>query len=159
MRILMIIAACDLTGLLPTIGQVVEPYYQFRDGGAEVVLASPDGGDPVATTASSDSLAPSIRFRRDRHAREAFADTLCLEQVFAEDFDAAYYIGPSEKLPPGGDNLVSKIVQQLLALGKPIALVSADFGAGLMIKGASPRSAALALLGTLATGFEQKLKS
>ena len=159
MRILMIIAACDRTGSLPTIGQVVEPYYQFRDCGAEVVLASPEGGAPVATSASLNVSGPSLRFRSDHHAREAFADTLCLEQVFAEDFDAAYYIGPAQKIQPGSDDLVSKIVQRLLALGKPVALVSAHFGKGLMIQGASPRSAALALVGTLATGFEPALKS
>ena len=149
MRILMIIAPRDETSSLPTIGQVVEPYYQFRDSGAEVVLASPDGGAPVATASLADVKGPSLRFRADYQAREAFTDTLRLEQVFAEDFDAAYCIGFSEQIARASNQPIAVLVDKLFALGKPVALVSDCRGAGLMITGSSPRSAALALISVI----------
>ncbi len=104
------------------------PYYVTKDRGIEVVLASPAGGaapvDPKSEVASA--LAPSVRrYRADPLARADVADTLRLEQVCPEDFDAAFY--------PGGHGVLwdlancpdsASLLLAMLGAGKPVALVS-----------------------------------
>jgi putative intracellular protease/amidase len=96
MRILMIVAPGERDNGLFTLEQLIEPYFWFRDGGAEVVFASPEGGEPISLSPGQKSSASVLRFRKDHFAREALTDTLCLDQVFAEDFEAAYCIGAPE---------------------------------------------------------------
>jgi putative intracellular protease/amidase len=149
MRILVIVAPdCRDSGLL-TIEQIVEPYFRFRDNGLEVVFASLEGGEPISISAGPTPSDTVLRFRRDRVAREALTDTLSLDQVFAEDFQAAYCIGSPEMLAPSGDRPASKLIAQLLVGGRPVAVVSAGQSDGLMITGASPPLAASALIGAL----------
>src|SRR5215468_1267626 len=64
-------------------------YYVFKDAGAEITLTSPGGGQPPIDPQSDGTG----RFKSDRVARTALADTLGLEQVAPEDFDAVFYVG------------------------------------------------------------------
>jgi hypothetical protein len=114
----------------------------------EVVLASLHGGQPISISRGGGSSDP-VRLRRDRLAREALADTLSLDQVFADDFQATYCIGPAEFFTRPGDHPAARLVARLLASGKPVAVISSGRGLGLMITGASQILAADALLGTL----------
>lgn len=71
-----------------------DPYYTFADAGLEVVLTSPAGGMPPVRRASRAPHLPSqsaVRLRSDHVTRNLLADTLELSQVFAEDFQGAYY--------------------------------------------------------------------
>ena len=71
-------------------------YYAFEDGGAGLTLASPRGGEPPlgrARRSAADSLAGVARFKNDPVARTLFADTIRLDQAYADDFDAAYFAG------------------------------------------------------------------
>jgi len=155
MRIL--IHMCILMILVPDsqdrprlkIGQVIEPYYLFRDRGTEVVFASPAGGAPVSTAAGQERATAVRRLRDDHLAREALADTLSLDQVSAADFQAAFCIGPSEQLGAGGDHPTSLVIAQLLDAGKPVAMLSDSGGVRLLITGDAPGPAARALLGAL----------
>jgi putative intracellular protease/amidase len=149
MRILMIVAPGGRDNGLFTLEQLIEPYFWFRDGGAEVVFASPEGGEPISLSPGQTPSASVLRFRKDHFAREALTDTLCLDQVFAEDFEAAYCIGAPEILAPAGNHSASRLIVELLASGRPVAVVSSGAGEGLMITGSSPLLAANALLGTL----------
>ena len=149
MRILLIIAPVSGDSGQLTIEQIIEPYFRFRDNGLEVVFASPSGGEPVSIRAGPTPSDIMLRFRSDREAREALTDTLSLDQVFAEDFHAAYCVGAPELLSPSGDEPTSRLLAQLLASGRPIAVVSSSSSDGLMITGASPSLAATALIGAL----------
>ncbi len=139
-------------------------YYALVDAGAEIVLASPDGGSPwgrLARRGLEDGTPLSGRLQADRIVREAMTDTLSLDQIFPDDFAAAFCVGepgPVWKADPG--NPAGGTVGRLLMAGKPVAVVPSGFdlaphgaGEGLVITGGSSRSpllAARALLAALA---------
>jgi hypothetical protein len=154
-RILMIIVPDSLDRPLLQIGQVIEPYYLFRDSGAVVVLASPDGGSPISTANRQDQTPAVRRLQRDHLAREALAETLSLDQVSADDFQAAFCIGACELIGSGGDHPVSLLTAQLLDAGKPVAMLSDTNGVRLLITGNAPRPAAQALLGALSSSSSE----
>jgi putative intracellular protease/amidase len=131
-------------------------YYTLRDANAELVLASPEGGYPLALSrVDREDSAPVLqRFRLDRVAREEVADTLGTDQVFAADFDAAFCIGATGT--PGHD-VTAVLIAALLACGKPVVIMADaarvarhEAGQGMLIvtgAGGSPEAAAHALLG------------
>jgi hypothetical protein len=140
---------------------LLSAYYVFRDADAEVVLASPTGGYLRIAVAREDkhqSAQVMRRFRADRAARNQLTDTLCLAQVCAADFDAAYCIGtPGPLWHPGRETPASRLISSFLASGKPVAIIakhveSAPNGAGegLLITGDSAGTQVLAAHALLA---------
>lgn len=134
------------------------PYYRFADAGVEVVLASPDGGDPLMRAADGGRRAGSElarRFDLDRQGREALIDTLSLDRVDPADFDAAFCIGGGD----AGETRPLPVLSALLAAGKPVATLpqwtapgAPIPGEGLLLIGEGPQApnlAAEALLGAL----------
>lgn len=103
------------------------PYYTFIDSGAEVVLASPKGGQPPLDPKSE--LADfqtelTHRFQADTDAQAQLASTVKLDTVKQDDFDAVFY--------PGGHgplwdltNLNSSInlIESFYQAEKPISFV------------------------------------
>ena len=76
--------------------EFTSPYYVFKDAGAEVVLASPKGGQPPLDPKSNeaDSQTDSTRrFAKDDAAQQQLAHTLPLKQINAADFDGVFYSG------------------------------------------------------------------
>ena len=157
MRILMILVPGSEATPALKIGQVIEPYYLFRDSGAEVVVASPAGGTPISTADSQDRTTAVRRLRSDQLARDALAETLCLDQVSVEDFHAAFCIGASERTGTGGDHPAAALIAQLLDAGKPVVMLSDISGARLLITGNAPRAAAQALLGVLSNSASESI--
>ena len=168
MRILMILipdqeAAPPIAPIL-RFERFLAPYYLFIDAGADVVLASPLGGDPAMRNAAgkrTDTSAMMLRFQQDQTARDGLTDTLALCQVDPEDFDGAFCLGVTGGVwPPNIANPAGAMVGALLAAGKPVAVVPAELnldpdgtGDGLLItgdRGEAPTLAARALLGSLA---------
>src|SRR5215470_13708681 len=102
-------------------------YYVFRDAGAEVTLASPAGGQPPIDPRSDGSDQPSEtarRFKGDQAARTELADTLGLDQVAPEDFDAVFYVGGHGALWDLPEDPISQaLIAAVDAAGKPLALV------------------------------------
>lgn len=140
----------------------LEPYYLFVDAGVEVVLASPDGGDPLMRAEDGGRRAGSAsahRFDADRDSRDALADTLPFDRIYAHDFDGAFCIGG------GNDRRPLDLLNHILAAGKPVATLpqwtsqaSPVPGEGLLLIGegrAAPVLAAAALLGALGVTFVQ----
>ena len=69
------------------------PYFVFRDAGADIALASPQGGQPPIDPKSEEpgsQTETTERFKRDADAQTALATTVKLSTVVAEDFDAAF---------------------------------------------------------------------
>lgn len=110
-----------------TFEQVVQAIYAIHDGGSEAVLASPGGGSPWTRRQSEASDlrgAVAARFRADRNTRDALADTLSFDQVFAEDFDGALCIGQSTVLlRTDHEDQLDTIITDLLADGKSIIII------------------------------------
>lgn len=76
--------------------ELAAPYYALKDAGAELVLASPKGGQPPLDPKSDDPDAQTDdtrRFKADPEAQAALASTVVLSSVKAEDFDAVFYPG------------------------------------------------------------------
>ena len=141
------------------LGHIAPAYYLFRDEGAEVVLATLTGGYPrLPDFREIETREHSIRrFLDDRSARDDLADTLGLDQIVTEDFDAALWLGFSGALWESGSQGVAKVLRSLLDSGRPVAVLPgksvmlSPHGAGdglLMIgeAGDAPLMAAHALL-------------
>ena len=72
------------------------PYYVFRDAGAEVILASPAGGQPPVdpNSEAEDALTDSTRrFQEDQEANEALANTSTLTEIPIDAYDAVFFPG------------------------------------------------------------------
>jgi hypothetical protein len=134
-------------------------YYAFRDAGVEVVLASPEGGSPLLEAVGREEASITIanRFKRDKRAIDEFSDTLSLDQVFADDFDAAFCVGlPGSIWRADHESSAGTLVSKLLEAGKPVVVLPSGIdlapkgaGEGLLIIGdgaKAPSSAAVALM-------------
>ena len=112
------------------------PYYVLKDAGAEIVLASPNGGQPPLDPKSDlpDSQTDATkRFRTDSAAQAQLVNTIKLADVSADDFDALFFPGghgPLWDLPdnPTSIALIEAFVKADKAVGAvchaPAALVN-----------------------------------
>ena len=132
MKIVMVLTSYDKlgdtgkkTGLW--LEEFAAPYYLFKDVGAEITLASPKGGQPPLDPKSDDpaSQTPAIqRFKNDKEAQLALANTVKLSNIKAEDYDAVFYPGghgPLWDLSEDRDSIA--LIEALYAAGKPVAAV------------------------------------
>jgi putative intracellular protease/amidase len=103
------------------------PYYTFKDAGAEIVLASPKGGQPPLDPKSNEpnfQTDLTRRFEADAGAKAQLATTVRLDSVKAEDFDTVFYPGghgPMWDLAEDHNSI--KLIETMLRAGKPVALV------------------------------------
>ena len=103
------------------------PYYVLKDAGVDVTLASPKGGQPPVDPKSDDpgsQTAATKRFKGDRDAQTALANTVKLSSISADDFDAVFYPGghgPLWDLSEDNDSI--KLLETLYAADKPVAAV------------------------------------
>ena len=101
MNILMVLTSHDELGETGEktgfwLEEFAAPYYAFKDGGAKLTLASPKGGQPPLDPKSDDESAQTEdtrRFKSDEDAQKALANTVKLDTVNSEDFDAVFYPG------------------------------------------------------------------
>ncbi len=132
MKILMVLTSHDKLGDTGKktgfwLEEFAAPYYVFRDAGAEIVLASPDGGQPPLDPKSDEPDAQTDdtkRFRADAAAVTALANTHKLSGVAAENFDGVFYPGghgPLWDLAEDKDSI--QLIEQAYAAGKPVAAV------------------------------------
>ncbi|AZS79350.1 type 1 glutamine amidotransferase domain-containing protein [Achromobacter spanius] len=107
--------------------ELAAPYYTFKDAGADIVLASPQGGQPPLDPKSNE---PSFqtefthRFEADPAANEQLANTVRLDSVSQADFDTVFYPGghgPLWDLAEDGNSI--SLIESFIEAGKPVALV------------------------------------
>jgi len=132
MRILMVLTShAQLGETGKTTGfwleELAAPYYVFKDAGAQIILASPMGGQPPLDPKSDEPGAQSAdttRFRADAEATAALASTRKLSDVLKEGFDAVFYPGghgPLWDLAEDADSIA--LIESTFAAGKPVAAV------------------------------------
>ena len=107
--------------------ELAAPYYVFRDAGVETVLASPQGGQAPLDPASNEpdhQTESTHRFEADPEAQAALADTVRLDSVSADDYDAVFYPGGHGPLWDLAEDQHSvRLIQDTLRAGRPVALV------------------------------------
>ena len=94
MKILMVLTSHDQLGNTGRktgfwLEEGAAPYFVFRDAGIQLTLASPKGGQPPIDPKSDlpENQTPAmVRFKKDKAAQKAFAHTVRLADVKAEDF-------------------------------------------------------------------------
>lgn len=103
------------------------PYFVFRDAGVDLTLASPKGGQPPLDPKSDlpeNQMPPMARFKKDKEAQEALANTVRLSSVKSEDFDTVFYTGGHGPMWDLAEDPVSiDLLESFYNSGKPIALV------------------------------------
>jgi putative intracellular protease/amidase len=103
------------------------PYYAFKDAGAEIVLASPAGGQPPLDPKSDlpdFQTELTHRFKADPEAQKALASTVKLETVNAADFDTVFYPGGHGPLWDLAESPTSiQLIESFERAGKPIGFV------------------------------------
>lgn len=107
--------------------ELAAPYYAFKDAGAEIVLASPKGGQPPLDPKSNEpgsQTDDTRRFEADPEASRALANTLKLSEVDQADYDAVFFPGGHGPLwDLTNDRKALSLIEDTLAAGKPVGLV------------------------------------
>jgi putative intracellular protease/amidase len=132
MKVLMVLTSHDQLGDTGRktgfwLEELAAPYYTFKDAGADIVLASPKGGQPPLDPKSNEpanQTDQTRRFETDEAAKAQLAATVRLDSVSQAQFDTVFYPGghgPLWDLAEDPDSI--ELIQSFLAAGKPVALV------------------------------------
>lgn len=107
--------------------ELAAPYYAFTDAGAQIVLASPKGGQPPLDPKSNEpdfQTDLTRRFEADPAATAQLASTVRLDSVRQQDFDAVFYPGGHGPLwDLANDSHSIALIESFIAANKPVALV------------------------------------
>lgn len=132
MKVLMVLTSHDELGTTGEktgfwLEEFTSPYYTFKDAGAEVIIASPKGGQPPldpksdAPDAQTDS---TRRFDQDTDAQYQLATTIPLADIKQEDFDTVFYAGGHGPLWDLTNSATSiELIQEFDRAQKPIGFV------------------------------------
>ncbi|VXC66250.1 ThiJ/PfpI domain protein [Burkholderia sp. 8Y] len=132
MKVLMVLTSHDRLGKTGRktgfwLEELAAPYYTFKDAGAEIVLASPQGGQPPLDPKSNEpanQTATTRRFEQDAAAKAQLAATVRLDSISQADFDTVFYPGGHGPLwDLTGDANSIALIKSFVAAGKPVALV------------------------------------
>ncbi|PBC35981.1 type 1 glutamine amidotransferase domain-containing protein [Rhodococcus sp. ACPA4] len=134
--------------------ELAAPYYRFKDSGAEIVLASPAGGQPPLDPKSNEpdfQTADTHRFEADVAATAQLADTVALNSIDVSEFDAVFYPGGHGPLWDLAEDRTSiTLIETALQKQIPVALVCHAPG---VLRHASNRDGSPLVAGRTVTGF------
>lgn len=132
MKVLMVLTSHDRLGDTGRktgfwLEELAAPYYAFKDAGAEITLATPQGGNPPLDPISNEpdfQTELTHRFEADEEAKAQLASTVRLESVSASDFDTVFYPGGHGPLwDLAEDQRSIALIESFIAAQKPVALV------------------------------------
>jgi putative intracellular protease/amidase/catechol 2,3-dioxygenase-like lactoylglutathione lyase family enzyme len=132
MKILMVLTSHDQLGNTGRktgfwLEEFAAPYFVFKDAGVKLTLASPKGGQPPLDPKSDlpENQTPAMtRFKEDKTAQRALANTVTLSSVNSEDFDTVFYPGGHGPMWDLAEDPISvALLESFYNSGKPIALV------------------------------------
>ncbi|MEG1028671.1 MAG: type 1 glutamine amidotransferase domain-containing protein [Brevundimonas sp.] len=159
MKILMVLTSHDQLGDTGHktgfwLEEFAAPYYALKDAGAEIVVASPKGGQPPLDPKSDAEDAQSEdthRFKADTEAQGVLANTQKLAEMKAGDFDAVFYPGGHGPLWDLANDPVSiRLIEAFAAADKPTGFVCHAPGVLKDVKGADGQPL---VKGRAVTGF------
>lgn len=159
MKILMVLTSHDQLGDTGEktgfwLEEFAAPYYALKDAGADIVVASPKGGQPPLdpkSDAPDSQTDDTRRFKDDADAQTVLAETVRLDSVKASDFDAVFYPGGHGPLWDLAEDRTSiALIEAFVKADKPVAAVCHAPGVFKSVKGAD--GAAL-VKGRKVTGF------
>lgn len=103
------------------------PYYVFKDAGAQIVVASPKGGQPPIDPKSDEpaNQTPAMsRFKSDKAAQAVLANTVMLADVDAKQFDTVFYSGGHGPMWDLAEDKKSiSLIEEFYNSEKPVAAV------------------------------------
>jgi putative intracellular protease/amidase len=107
--------------------ELAAPYYVFKDAGAVVTLASPQGG-PVPLDPKSQSIIIVTRtarqFLKDPEAMYFLAHATPLDEIKADDFDVVFLPGGHGALwDIAGNKALTQLLETFNNSGKPIGAI------------------------------------
>lgn len=109
------------------IEEFATPYYIFKEAGAQITLATPNGGqapiDPKSDTPENQTES-TIRYKKDESLLSLMANTIKLQDVSAKNFDAVFYTGGHGPLwDLATDKNSIKLIEDFWDAKKPVATV------------------------------------
>jgi putative intracellular protease/amidase len=146
MKILMVLTSHDKLGNTGRktgfwLEEFAAPYYTFKDAGETITLASPKGGQPPLDPKSNEpnfQTDLTRRFEKDVETQKVLAHTVRLDSMRPEDFDTIFYPGGHGPMWDLAEDPASvRLIEQMIAAGKPIALVCHSSGALRHVKAAN----------------------
>ncbi len=109
------------------IEEFATPYYYLVDNGANVTLASPDGGQPPIDPTSDkpeNQTESTKRFKNDEALQEKLSKTFKLSDVSAKEYDAVFYPGGHGPLWDLAESEISaRLIESFYKANKPVAFV------------------------------------
>ena len=144
MNILMVLTSHDQLGDTGQktgfwLEEFAAPYYALKDAGADIVVASPKGGQPPLDPKSDEADAQSedtARFKADADAQKVLANTVKLDSVSETDFDAVFYPGGHGPLWDLAEDPTSiRLIEAFARADKPVAAVCHAPGVLKSVKG------------------------
>ena len=103
------------------------PYYVFKDGGAQITIASPKGGQPPLDPSSEGEdfqTAATRRFNDDKEATALLAASVKLDTCDVAAYDAVFYPGGHGPMwDLAKDPTSIKLIESFWAAQKPVAAV------------------------------------
>lgn len=109
------------------LGEFTDPYYEFKDAGYSITLASPHGGQPPVDEMSKmteNITASNKRFQDDQELKTAFSSTKKLSEIDPKDYDAVFFAGGHGPMfDLAKDPECGKIIVSFFNDGKPISAV------------------------------------
>ncbi len=109
------------------IEEFATPYYIFKEAGAKITLASPEGGQPPIDPKSDspeNQTESTIRYKKDANLLDLMANTFKLQDISASNFDAIFYPGGHGPLwDLATDKNSIKLIEDFWDAKKPVATV------------------------------------
>lgn len=107
--------------------ELAAPYYVFKEAGADIVLASPKGGQaPIDPKSNEPDFQTDVtrHFERDTAAMAQLSKTVPLNTLSHQGFDAIFYPGGHGPLWDLAEDASSiNLIETALEAGKPVGLV------------------------------------
>ena len=109
------------------IEEFATPYYIFKEAGAQITLATPNGGQPPIDPKSDtpeNQTESTIRYKKDESLLNLMANTIKLQDISAKNFDAVFYPGGHGPLwDLATDKNSIKLIEDFWDAKKPVATV------------------------------------
>lgn len=159
MKILMVLTSHDQLGDTGKktgfwLEEFAAPWYALKDAAADIVVASPKGGQPPLDPKSDEPDAQTDdtrRFKADEEAQKVLANTVLLDSVDVTDFDGVFYPGGHGPLWDLAEDPASiALIEAFVKADKPVAAVCHAPGVLKSVKGAD---GAPLVRGRKVTGF------